>query len=130
MAGGQHPAVCRCGDRSTLIGTLLTDLSEGEKDLENAIASYESKASSGSYQRTTAPVTPRMIEDARKKLESLGYVSALHRRRLASTDITVANALFVHRTSAKVDADVFTNITEEAKVDPRRPRQGGHSDPD
>lgn len=101
--------------RNTSIGTLLVDLSEG-KDLDEAVRKFESMVAPANYKRPTALVTPRMVEDAKKSLESLGLMSALHRRRLDTRDLSVANALFVYRPEKSVK-DVFDAAMEDRPVD-------------
>ena len=46
--------------RNTVIGTLVTDLSEGV-ELEAAVRSFESKVAPQNYKRTTALITPGMV---------------------------------------------------------------------
>jgi hypothetical protein len=106
------PAVCRL--RNDVIGTLLVDLSEG-KELEHALKSYETKVAPTNYKRPTAAVTPRMVEQAKKRLEELGLLSALERRRLDERDLTVANALYVYRPQTKTK-DVFAALVSDAPV--------------
>jgi hypothetical protein len=106
------PAVCRI--RNTSIGTLLTDLSEG-KELEYAVKSFETKVAPTNYKRPTALVTPRMIEQAKERLNELGLISALDRRRLDDRDLTVANAIYVYRPTTKTK-DVFAALVSDSPV--------------
>ena len=103
--------------RNTAIGQLLIDLAEG-KELEKAVKAFETMVGGASYKRPTALVTPRMIEDAKAKLEELGLLSALHRRRLDTRDLTVDNALFVYRPQAS-SQDAFAALAGEAPVNPK-----------
>ena len=80
--------------RNTVIGTLLTDLSEGV-ELDRAVASFEAKVAPTNYKRTTALVTDKMIKEAQKKVEALGIEEAFHRRYATKEDISVNNVLFV-----------------------------------
>lgn len=100
--------------RNTAIGTLLVDLSEG-KDLEDAVKAFERMVAPTNYKRPTAIVTPRMIEDAKKKLNDLGMLSALERRRLDTRDLGPHNALFVHRGKGATK-DVFEQLAGETQV--------------
>jgi len=69
-----------------------------------------------SYKRPTALVTPRMVEEGKKKMEELGLISALDRRILDSRDLSAADAIFTHRPKA-TKKDIFVEIGEEhAKV--------------
>ena len=99
--------------RNTVIGTLLTELSEG-KDLEAAVKAFEAKVAPTNYKRPTALITPRMIEQAKTKLNDLGLTSALDRRYATMQDITVNNIIFANRTAREVmTGDVFDELTAE-----------------
>lgn len=56
--------------RNTAIGTLLVDLSAGV-DLDEAVTKFERMVAPTNYKRPTALVTPRMVEDAKEKLNAL-----------------------------------------------------------
>ena len=94
--------------RNTVIGTLLTDLSEGV-ELDTAVSKYEQKVAPTNYKRPTALVTQSMIDGARKKVEDLGLTDSLHRRFARATDITINNVLFADR-SVKVSLDAFDDL--------------------
>lgn len=81
--------------RNTMMGTLVVDLSEGVP-LEGAVRIYESKAAPENYKRTTALVTPRMIEDAMATIRGLGLETALERRFARIGDITIDNVLWAN----------------------------------
>ncbi|KHD09218.1 hypothetical protein PN36_30640 [Candidatus Thiomargarita nelsonii] len=100
--------------RNSVIGTLLTDLSEGV-NLETAVESFETKVAPQNYKRTTALVTKRMIDSAQKKVEELGILSSLSRRFAVVEDITVNNVLFVDRDSKKA-MNVFDDMSKEVLV--------------
>ena len=80
--------------RNTVIGTLVQDLSEGMDD-ERAVASFEAKVAPQNYKRTTALITPRMIEKALEKIAELGLEPALERRFARIGDISVNDVLWV-----------------------------------
>lgn len=80
--------------RNTVIGTLVQDLSEG-KDLERAVASFESKVAPQNYKRTSALITPAMIKKAMATVEELGLASALERRFAKIEDVSVRDVLWV-----------------------------------
>ncbi len=102
--------------RNSSIGTLLNDLSEG-MDLDNAVRRFEAVVAPSSYKRPTALVTPRMIETAQKRLEELGLTGSLYRRLLSNKDLTVNNALFVHRSNE--EGDIFAQLKKEVSVNPK-----------
>ena len=106
------PALSRA--RNTAIGTLLVDLSEG-RELDAAVSAYEHVVAPSNYKRPTALVTPKMVQAAKTRLEELGLLSALDRRRLDDRDLTAAQALYVHR-PVKVSSDVFSQLTNEQPV--------------
>ena len=104
--------------RNSSIGTLLQDLSNG-RDIEGAVNSFEAMVAPTNYRRPTAIVTPKMIEQAKAKVEELGLTSALRRRYANLSDITVNNILFADRSARKVitgDEDVFDTLSSSAKV--------------
>lgn len=83
--------------RNTVIGTLLTDISE-DVDLDIAVSKYEAKTAPLNYKRPTALVTQKMIDAAKKKVEELGIEDSLYRRHAERTDISVNNVLFADGT--------------------------------
>lgn len=104
--------------RNTAIGTLLVDLSEG-LELDQAVRKFEKVVAPANYKRPTALVTPRMVEDAKAKVEELGLTSALQRRYAVEADIPVAQVLFVDR-SFKKELDIFDTLSKEALVNPKK----------
>jgi len=86
--------------RNSAVGTLLIDLSN-ELELEQAVAKYDHVMAPQNYQRNTALVSKRQIQEAKAKLEELGLTSALDRRFARMTDINVADILFVDNTERK-----------------------------
>lgn len=79
---------------STVIGTLLVDLTEGV-DLEIAVKKFEDKVSGTNYKRSKALVTQKMIDEAQKLVEKLGLEDSLARRYAVREDISVNDVLFV-----------------------------------
>jgi hypothetical protein len=99
--------------RSTVVGTLLTDLSEGY-DLDDAVKSFESKVAPTNYKRPTALITKRMIDDAQSKIIELGLETALSRRFAVMTDITANNILFANRETSKViGGNIFDELSSQ-----------------
>lgn len=105
--------------RSTVIGTLLTDLSE-DRDLEEAVKAFEAKVAPMNYKRPTALVSPAMVQRAKDKLSELGLLSALERRYATVRDLSPANVLFVDRSAPNRNllqgdaGDVFDALAESA----------------
>jgi len=97
--------------RSTVIGTLLTDISEG-KDIEDAVKTFESKVAPTNYKRPTTLTTKAMVEKAQKTIADLGLTSALDRRYATIQDITINNILFANREAKKLlNRNIFDKIS-------------------
>lgn len=80
--------------RSTVIGSLVQDLSSGVS-VEDAVRMYESKVAPQNYKRTSAVVTPRMINAAMTTIRELDLEPALSRRLARLEDINVRDVLWV-----------------------------------
>jgi hypothetical protein len=104
--------------RSSVIGTLLTDLAEG-KPLENAVASFEAKVAPTNYKRPTALITKAMIERAKAQIQELGLTSALERRFAIIDDISINNVLFADRKPKPVTTSVLDELTASAGAKPK-----------
>lgn len=104
--------------RNTVIGTLLSDISEG-KPLDNAVASFESKVAPTNYKRPTALVTKGMIQKAQNKVQELGIEDSLSRRYAVTEDITINNVIYADR-SAKKAMNVFDELMEETPSKPAK----------
>lgn len=102
--------------RNTSIGTLLTDISEG-KELDVAVAAFERMVAPMNYKRPTAVVTKRMVEEAEKTINELGYTESLNRRFATADDILVTNLLFVNRDKKKTGA--FEELKNDVIVNPK-----------
>lgn len=90
----RHSADPAARFRNTVIGTLVQDLSEG-RDLEGAVKSFEAKVAPTNYKRTTALITPGMIQKAMATLRELDLESALERRFATLKDVSVRDVLWV-----------------------------------
>jgi len=98
--------------RNTVIGTLLSDLSEG-KDIEDAVKAYEFKVAPSNYKRPKAIVTKSMILQAQNTLKDLGLLESLERRYATISDISVNNVLFADRSVKPAMKDVFDELLEQ-----------------
>lgn len=107
--------------RNHSIGTLLVNISEG-MDLDEAVRKYEVIVAPSNYKRPKAIFTQKMLEDAKKTIEDLGYLESLGRRYATLDDITVNNILFSNKDSAKriVGADIFDEMSKDVAVNPKR----------
>ena len=106
--------------RNHSIGTLLINISEG-MDLDTAVRKYEQIVAPSNYKRPKAIYTKKMIEDAQKTIESLGFMDSLPRRFAKLDDITVNNILFSNKDAAKkIGGNVFEDMKAEVAVNPKK----------
>lgn len=107
--------------RNHSIGVLLVNISEG-MELDTAVKKYEEIVAPANYKRPKAIYTRRMLEEARKTIEELGFLDSLNRRFAVLDDITVNNILFCNRDSAKRigGGDIFAQLERDIPVNPRR----------
>lgn len=106
------------GIHGTAIGKLLQYLTEG-KELEEAVKMYEGSIVGGAnYKRPTALVSKKQIEEGRKKIEELGYTSALQRRYATINDIGINDILFADNSAKRaITGDVFDELASAVTVD-------------
>jgi hypothetical protein len=100
--------------RNSAIGTLLIDLSEENVDVEKAVKAYERIVAPSNYQRPKALVTAKQLEEARVKLDELGFTDSIHRRTAKPEDLNINNLLYKDRA---VNKDIFADLTDELPID-------------
>lgn len=108
--------------RNHSIGTLLINVSE-DMDLDLAVKKYEQIVAPSNYKRPKAIFTKKMLEDAKKKIEELGYMDSLQRRFATLDDITVNNILFSNKDSAKKISgamDIFDEMEKNVVSNPKK----------
>lgn len=106
--------------RNHSIGTLLVNISEG-MDLDMAVKKYEQIVAPANYKRPKAIYTKKMLEEAQKTVDELGYMDSLPRRFARLDDISVNNILFSNRDAARrISGNVFDNMASEVSVNPKR----------
>jgi len=105
------------------IGTLLENISEG-MNLDTAVTKYEKIVAPENYKRPKAIYTQKMLEEAKKTIQDLGYMDSLSGRRFARIDdISVNNILFVNKDSAKRISgglDVFEEMSKGIPLNPKK----------
>lgn len=106
--------------RNHSIGTLLIDIS-ANMDLDRAVKRYEDIVAPTNYKRPKAIFTKKMLEDAQKTVEELGYMDSLGRRFGTLDDINVNNILFSDKDAAKrISGSVFEDMATELATDPKK----------
>jgi len=104
--------------RNTVIGTLVTDISEG-MEVERAVRSFESKVAPTNYKRTTAIITPGMVKKAMETLQELDLEPALERRFATLKDISVRDVLWVDGAAKPLMkggiGDVLMSVAQSAR---------------
>lgn len=106
--------------KNSAIGTLLLDITKGT-DLEVAVKKYESVVAPSNYKRPKAIFTKKMLDDARKKLEDLGFMDSLGRRHAMLGDVTIRNILFANPDAKKVMmGGIFEEMSREVAINPRQ----------
>jgi hypothetical protein len=108
-----------CRMKNVSIGVLLSEISEGT-DLEIAVKKYENVVAPENYKRTNQIYTKRMLENAKKKIQELGYEDSLRRRFANIEDITANNILFINRDSSKSDTSVFDEMEKDLTFDKKK----------
>lgn len=97
------------GFRNTVIGTLLTDLADGDS-IEVAVKKFESKVAPANYKRPKALITPSMIKDAVSKLRDLGLEDSIQRRLATFEDLSVNDVLYVDNSVVSRMKDSLTDL--------------------
>jgi hypothetical protein len=107
--------------RNHSIGTLLVTISEG-MDLDAAVKKYEVIVAPSNYKRPKAIFTKKMLEDAKKTIEELGYMDSLNRRHATLDDITVNNILFSNKDATKriSQQDLFEEMANQLPVNVKK----------
>ena len=108
--------------RNTAIGTLLVNLSEG-MNVDAAVTAFEKVVAPANYKRPKAIFTKKMLEDTKKTVTELGYMSSLGRRFATLDDVTINNIMFCNRDAApRVMGAVnpFEAMAKTVAIDPKK----------
>lgn len=96
--------------RNELIGTLCSELSEGE-DLNKACQSWNKRVDPVNYMKTTAPITKKQIEEAKKFVEENGYEESFSRRFATIEDIKASEILHMNAGKGEIKAvSIFDGV--------------------
>lgn len=104
------------------IGTLLVDITEGT-ELDAAVRKYEQIVAPANYKRPQAIFTKKMLEDAKRTLEDLGYMESLPRRFATVDDITVNNILFSNKNVVRhmtAASNIFEEMEKDVVINPKK----------
>ena len=107
--------------RNHSIGVLLVDISNGV-GLDEAVRRYEQIVAPTNYKRPKAIFTKKMLEDAQRTIEELGYMDSLSRRFATLDDISVNNILFANRDAGcrMSGKNVFDEMMGEVSISPKK----------
>lgn len=107
--------------RNHSIGVLLVDISNGV-GLDEAVRRYEQIVTPANYKRPKAIFTKKMLEDAQRTIEELGYMDSLSRRFATLDDISVNNILFANRDAGRrmSGKNVFDEMMGEVSISPKK----------
>lgn len=107
--------------RNHSIGVLLVDISNGV-GLDEAVRRYEQIVAPANYKRPKAIFTKKMLEDAQRTIEELGYMDSLSRRFATLDDISVNNILFANRDAGRrmSGKNVFDEMMGEVSISPKK----------
>ena len=87
------------------IGALLIDLTGG-MDLEKARRRYEKATAPANYRRPKPAFTAKMLEEAQKAIEALGFTDSLPRRHAVPEDVPAEELLYRSREAVPPKANV------------------------
>lgn len=108
--------------RNHSIGTLLVNISEG-MDLDTAVKKYEQIVAPANYKRPKAIYTKKMLEDARKTIDEMGYLPSLERRFATLDDISINNILFSNKDAqSRISGarNIFESMEKDIAVNPKK----------
>lgn len=108
--------------RNHSMGTLLTDLTN-HREIDSAVRAYETIVAPHNYKRPKPVFTVKMLDEARKTVQELGYGNSLRRRFANLDDISVNNVLFANADAANRligGGDLFDELKKSAVINPQK----------
>jgi len=97
--------------RNTVIGTLLTDISDGV-ELEDAVKAFEYKVAPSNYKRPKALITKKQKEELLNYIKENDIVDSLRRRHAKEEDISINNVLYADRDTRNKMKDSIDELDE------------------
>lgn len=106
--------------RNSMIGTLVSDLSEG-LDKAQAVRKYEEKARAENYMRSAPVVSQSAGQTALAKIRELGLEAALERRPATMADVSPSDVIWacsdaIGQMSSGSIAEKFLSLTKGSKA--------------
>lgn len=96
--------------KNELIGVLCSELSEGE-ELNKACQSWNKRVDPINYMKTTAPITKKQIEEAKKFVEDNGYTESFDRRLATIDDIKASEILHINSGKGEIKSvSIFDGV--------------------
>ena len=90
-------------------------------DVNTAVTKYEKIVAPENYKRPKAIYTKKMLDEAKEKIQELGYMDSLERRYAKLDDITINNILFSNKDSAKrIQGNVFDEMESNIPIDVKK----------
>ena len=101
--------------RNSAIGTLMIDIAEGTKSIEDCCKSFNYKVDPANYMKASAPITKKQIQEAKEFVEKNGYSDSLVRRCATIDDINASEILHLSQDAAstKTIISVFDSIKSD-----------------
>ena len=87
--------------KNELIGVLCSDLAQGV-EINKAWEDWNKRVDPANYMKTTAPITKKQIEEARKFVEDNGFTESFDRRCATIEDINVEDILHANAGDGKL----------------------------
>lgn len=96
--------------KNELIGTLCTELTEGE-ELNKACQAWNKRVDPANYMKATTPITKKQIEEAKLFVEENGYTESFNRRFATIEDIKVSEILHSNVGNGAIKSvSIFDNV--------------------
>jgi hypothetical protein len=100
--------------RNEVIGVLCSELSEG-KEINDACQAWNKRVDPVNYMKTTAPITKKQIEEAKKFVEENGYTESFNRRHATIDDIKASEILHINSGKGEIKSvSVFDGVKPTA----------------